>query len=270
METKGHVWVMGAGAFTSRRLPVGLADRLAKLKAVFTIIREPLGIWLPVELRGIQVVRLADEFTNFTDRIDNYQRVARRVVEAARDGSEVMYITYGSPVIFDRVLSFIRNMCFEANLLCTVIPATSSVDALLAFVGEDMAPGLQICEARWLVRNSIRLDPRLAVLLFQVGVYWTDGLVQPTEIQTSHLVSLKEYLLKVFPAKHPAVFVRAPFTMADEGYANCRSLDELDSGVPQDLMGTSLYLPALSDTERDYKSWWCMVRRGAWRVARVE
>src|SRR5262249_22326406 len=118
METKGHVWVMGAGAFTSRRLPVGLADRLAKLKAGFTIIREPLGIWLPVELRGIQVVRLADEFTNFTDRIDNYQRVARRVVEAARDGSEVMYITYGSPVIFDRVLSFIRNMCFEANLLC--------------------------------------------------------------------------------------------------------------------------------------------------------
>lgn len=251
------MWILGAGAFASGRLPLGLSHRLSNIETVFTIIREPINTWLPVELRRtLNVVCLVSEFSNFGDRLDNYKRIAQKVVDAATSGKDVVYLTYGSPVVFDRVTGLIQLECTKTNLPCTLVPSTSSVDALLAYIGEDMAPGLQICEARWLVQRAIQLDPRLSVLLFQIGVFWTDGIVQETDLNTTHLSALQEYLLKYFPIGHPALFVRAPFTLLDEGYFNCRPLERLVDGVSQDLSDTSLYLPSISDVDRSYKRWW--------------
>ncbi len=166
--------------YGSRHLPVGVADRMGRLDLVFTTIREPASLWLPHELRDVELVRLHEEYTNRDDRLDNYRRIAAKVVARARSGAQVAYFTYGSPVVFDRVVSIIAEESRSKSIDCRVIPAASSVDALLAFIGSDMAPGLQICEARWLVTQKVRLDPSLAALLFQPGLFMTDGMASGT------------------------------------------------------------------------------------------
>jgi hypothetical protein len=240
----GRIWVLGLGAYGSRRLPVGIADRMGRLDAVFTTVREPASLWLPHEFREVDLIRLESEYTNLNDRLDNYLRIAERVLARARAGGKVAYITYGSPVVFDRVVSIIAGTSRDEGLDCRVIPATSSVDALLAFIGEDMAPGLQICEARWLVKAEVRIDPSLAALLFQPGVFATDGVARGTADELAALAELREYLGAFYPPDHPALFVRAPFSVMDPGYLARRTVGALEGGSPDDLRDTSLYLPA--------------------------
>jgi hypothetical protein len=240
----GRIWVLGLGAYGSRRLPVGVADRMGRLDAVFTTVREPASLWLPHEFREVELIRPESEYTNLDDRLDNYLRIAERVLARARAGGKVAYVTYSSPVVFDRVVSIIAGTSLDEGLDCRVIPATSSVDALLAFIGEDMAPGLQICEARWLVKAEVRIDPSLAALLFQPGVFATDGVARGTADELAALTELREYLGAFYPPDHPALFVRAPFSVMDPGYLARRSVGALETGSPDDLKDTSLYLPA--------------------------
>jgi hypothetical protein len=240
----GRIWVLGLGAYTSRRLPVGAADRMGRLDAVFTTVREPASLWLPHELGEVELIRLEGEYTNLEDRLDNYRRIAERVLTRARAGGNVAYVTYGSPVVFDRVVSIIATTSRDEGLDCRVIPATSSVDALLAFIGEDMAPGVLICEARWLVKAKVRIDPSLATLLFQPGVFATDGVARGTAEELAALSELSEYLGAFYTDDHPALFVRAPFNLMDAGYLARRTVGALAAGSPDDLKDTSLYLPA--------------------------
>jgi len=129
VEAKGQIWILGLGAFGSRHLPTGVASRLGGLTRVFTTIREPASLWLPHELRGVDVVKLDREYVNRRDRLDNYLRIAERVVAAARAGDRVAYFTYGSPVAFDRVVSLVAERSRAEGIDCRVLPATSSVDA---------------------------------------------------------------------------------------------------------------------------------------------
>jgi hypothetical protein len=242
----GRIWVLGLGAYASRRLPVGVADRMGRLDAVFTTVREPASLWLPHELGQVELIRLDGEYTNLEDRLDNYLRIAERVLARARAGGNVAYVTYGSPVVFDRVVSMIAKASRDESLDCRVIPAASSVDALLAFIGEDMAPGLQICEARWLVKAKVRIDPSLATLLFQPGVFATDGVARGTAEELAALAELSGYLRAFYAHDHPALFVRAPFSVMDHGYLGRRTVGALERGSLDDLRDTSLYLRAVA------------------------
>ena len=246
MDAKGQVWILGFGAYGSRHLPVGVADRMGQLDLVFTTIREPASLWLPHELRDVELVRLHEEYTNRDDRLDNYQRIAAKVIARARSGARVAYFTYGSPVVFDRVVSIIAEESRSELIDCCVIPAASSVDALLAFIGSDMAPGLQICEARWLVKQKVRLDPSLAALLFQPGLFMTDGMASGTAEELAALAELSGYLRAFYAHDHPALFVRAPFSVMDHGYLGRRTVGALERGSLDDLRDTSLYLPAVA------------------------
>ena len=156
MGAKGEIWILGVGAYAPRHLPVGVSSRMGRLDRVFTTIREPAALWMPYELRDVDLVRLHGEYTNRLDRLDNYRRIAQRVLAAARSGDRLAYFTYGSPVAFDRVVSLLVEGGRAEAIDCRVLPATSSIDALLAFLGLDMAPGVQVCEARWLVQHGVR------------------------------------------------------------------------------------------------------------------
>ena len=86
----------------------------------------------------------------------------------------------------------------------------------------------------------------MAALLFQPGFYATDGIPDGSIEDLAALGGLREYLSQFYPAHHPALFVRAPFGLLDEGYLARRRLDELEMGSVDDLRDTSLYLPAVA------------------------
>jgi hypothetical protein len=110
---------------------------------------------------------------------------------------------------------------------------------------EDMAPGLQICEARGLVKAKVRIDPSLATLLFQPGVFATDGVARGTAEELA-VAELSEYLSDFYTDDHPALFVRAPFSVMDAGYLARRTFGALERRSPDDLRDTSLCLPAVA------------------------
>jgi hypothetical protein len=135
------------------------------------------------------------------------------------------------------------------------LPGVSSIDATLCFLGEPIGAGLQICEARWLVNNDIEFDVRLPLFLFQIGIFWTDGIPSPSEMHPSRLLDLKLYLLRKYPERHYAVFVRAPCYDGDAGYMRATELRALDIGEHIDLAGSSLFIPPVSLQSDSPKFW---------------
>jgi hypothetical protein len=239
----GSVVVLGTGTILGQDYTRRFEQELLGATKILTNIIEPAERWLPQSVRQREVECVRGLYSNPLQRIDNYARVAGHVVAAAREGGGVAFVTYGSPVVYDRVVSMIRELCVQDGLLCRVIPAVNSIDSMMAMLGLDMAPGLQMCEARWLVQNRIRIEPRLATLLFQVGFFWTDGIPQPGDLQASHLALLGEYLLDFYPASHIGVFVRAPGFAGDSGYIRKEALGRIHLGTVEDLSDTSFYIP---------------------------
>jgi hypothetical protein len=253
----GPIWIFGTGAFASERLHSSLAAKLYGVATVYSHIEEDRSTWLPEQLRKVKFVSLAGEETNLQHRFDNYSRKANAVLAGALAPAEVVYFTTGSPVVYDRVVGLIRELATSHGITCHVIPATSCVDPVLAFLGQDMAPGLQICEARWLVKNNVRLDAHLNVLLVQVGAFWTDGIPQPQEFSLDKLLPLQEYLLTQYPPSSPALFVRAPLYFGEPGYARGTFIGELaQPGSRADLAGTSLFLPSPLNADPDSNLPW--------------
>jgi len=250
-----EVVILGTGTMLGGDLTVRFRDALTAAARIFTIVREPAGLWLPKDLATVELQSLNHLYSNAESRVDNYLRVGRYVVDAAAGGGTTALVTYGSPVVYDRVTSVVRNLCEANRILCRVIPAVSSIDSMMAVLGEDIAPGIQICEARWLVKSQIPMTASLQALLFQVGIAWTDGLARTDDATPDKLAELKHYLLRFYPPAHPAVFLRAPGFDGDAGYRRATPLARLDMGFVDDLLGTSLYLPAAGVSPGGSRVW---------------
>jgi hypothetical protein len=251
----GAISIVGLGICFGRDRTEGLRRELAQCQRIFTIVREPVSLWAPEDVALPPVVTLYNEYAEGVERVLNYEKAATRVLGAALQGERVCFLTYGSPSVYDRVAMLLRLRGVEAGLDVRCLSAVSSIEAILSFIGEDMAPALQVAEARWAVRSGYRIEPNAALLLTQIGAFWTDQVPLLSEAAPERLEPLRHYLSQAYEGAHPAIFVRAPVTDGDQGYLRVASIEGLVFGSQADLLGTSLFVPAAIDRERERKLW---------------
>jgi hypothetical protein len=179
-------------------------------------------------------------------RSENYAEATGLVLEAAEAERPIAYLTLGNPVVFDTVAQEILAGARARGWRALVIPGISSVDTVLADLGQEPAPGLQLYEASCFVGAAVKPDTRFACLLMQIGVFGTNYAVIGREPRADALAALKDYLLQFYPCEHVVVLVRSAPNLDRPASIHYVTVGSLDHVAPDSQRGSSLYIPALS------------------------
>lgn len=172
---------------------------------------------------------LADCYGESGPGRDAYERMTETILAPAREGERVCAAFYGHPGVFvapsGEAIRRARREGIEARML----PGVSSLDCLFADLGVDpAAAGLQTYEASDFIRRRPAIEPRAALVLWQVGVVASrDALVAA--------------LLDSHPETHGVVVYEASPYPGVEPRADSLALGEL--GGAELSQASTLYVP---------------------------
>jgi uncharacterized protein YabN with tetrapyrrole methylase and pyrophosphatase domain len=225
-------------------LTVETSHVLATCTRIFTLVREPPAVWLPSGAVDIPVINIFDMYAEGALRTDNYERVANHIIRALDETEVVGYVTYGNPFVYDSVSQHLARHAERLAIPFRVVAAISSIDTLLCDLRADMAPGIQIYEASWLVAAQIPLNVTAPAILVQLGTFGSFRAHYRDQQSIQPLTALSEYLCSLYPPSHGVVLVRSRDRMQASEIRRMALAQLAD--LPQDgFLGASMYLPAL-------------------------
>jgi uncharacterized protein YabN with tetrapyrrole methylase and pyrophosphatase domain len=222
----GSLVVVGTGIGPAH-LTAETRAELAAADDVLYLVADPLSERALLDLvpRAASLAPLYDPAA----RLDGYEAIAEAVVAPARAGRRVCAAFYGHPgMLVWPAREAIRRARAE-GLRARMLPAVSSLDCLFADLGVDPAAGgCQLYEAGDLLRRRPALEPRAALVLWQVGT------VPPAEVAAA--------LGERYPAAHEAVLYEASPYPGVEPVVERIRLDALAASRPSER--ATLFVPA--------------------------
>jgi precorrin-2 methylase len=252
MSDKPLLSVIGLGVKIPDHATTEAMRAMALCDRIFAVVQEPPAVWLPPSAAGkIPVTNILGLYVEGTLRTQNYDRAAETIFQSVRDGQTIGYVTYGNPLAYDSVAQNLVRRAQQAGTRFQVVPGISSVDTLLCDLGTDMAPGLQVYEASWLVAAQIRLHPTVAAILLQVGMFGTLRTHYRTRPEARSLAELAEYLGRSYPPSHNVFLVRSAGAAGDPPHIKESPLGNLCDVTSEDLLNCSMYIPSLEPTSLD-------------------
>jgi uncharacterized protein YabN with tetrapyrrole methylase and pyrophosphatase domain len=178
-----------------------------------------------------------------------YRRMAERMVEvagAAREvGRHACFATYGHPHWLVIPSRRAQELAADHGLRVVVVPGVSSFDTLLIDSPVQLDFGAQLLDATRFVKQRLRIDARVPVLLFQVGVFGADTF-WPTPEEIGRFEPLVCRLEELYPADHPIHIIMSGW---GERFPTCVEsvpLGELRSAIHVAHGSTTIVIPALA------------------------
>lgn len=173
----------------------------------------------------------ADDYELGAFRPRMYERMARKVVDAALAGESVVLIEPGSAVTSDVVTQCVLALARPHRLRVRILPAVSCVEGVVAALGFDPSAGLQIVQAMELVLRGKRLSPDMAAVVIQPGYYDTLWYVGGPRSKQGRFDVLQEGLARSYPSETPVALVRLSLGHAepDVFWTRLGSLDSVGS-----------------------------------------
>jgi uncharacterized protein YabN with tetrapyrrole methylase and pyrophosphatase domain len=221
---------------------------------IYSIGQEPPSLWLPNGSNDdLNVVNLFSMYSEGAPRAENYERVAKTIIQSLRETTPVGYVTYGNPLAYDSVAQNLINYAKELDIPFRVVPGICSIDTLLCDLGLDMAPGIQICEASWLVAAQICLRTDLAAILLQIGAFGSFRTHYRTPPTSKSLASLVDYLTRFYSNSHRVFLVRSSNLPNRPGNVCALELQNLCNADQQNILNASMYIPASRESDLDEK-----------------
>jgi hypothetical protein len=245
------LFVIGLGVKIPLHTTAEARLALSACTRIYSIIQEPPDLWLPPAGQDVEVIDLMRMYNEGALRTENYERVAETIIEAVNETQCVGYVSYGNPLAYDSVAQSLVHSAGEAGLPFRVVAGISSIDTLLCDLGRDMAPGLQIYEASWLVAARIPLQTDIAVILLQLGTFGSLRTHYKEPPSPAALSGLLTYLGRFYPLSHQVFLVRS--TNHGDRPSNIRvlNLGDICSSRTEDILNASMYIPALRQSRLD-------------------
>jgi hypothetical protein len=204
-----RLYVIGLGIRIPGHTTIEAAHAMSQCMRLYSIVQEPAAWWLPPRHISVPIVSLLPMYVEGELRTSNYDRVANAVFTGLEEVSTVGYVTYGNPLAYDSVGQKLVRDARTAGIACRVIPGISSVDTILCDLGRDMAPGVQIYEASWLVATGAPLNISVATILLQLGHFGSDRAHYRERRPADALAPLVGYLGRFFPNSHEVFLVQS-------------------------------------------------------------
>jgi len=240
----GILYVVGMGVKIPGHRTVEAAEALARCERIYTIVQEPPHVWLPpLREPDSSVVNLMSLYVEGALRSDNYSRVTKTIIEGLKEVATVGYVTYGNPLSYDSVAQALAREAETAPWRLEVIAGISSIDTILCDLRLDMAPGVQVYEASWLVASRTTLNAAAAVILLQLGHFGTARARYRQRRRPESLADLVSYLRGFYPESHTVTLVQSSSDARPAAMTRVQ-LGEL-TNLREDQWAESVYIPPL-------------------------
>jgi len=235
----GRLVVTGLGIRLGSQLTWEARRAIERADRLFYLVANPAAeSW--VRRLNASAESLADCYVNGEPRDRAYRAMVERILAPVRQGFQVCAAFYGHPGVFvypsHEAIRIARSEGFEALML----PGISAEDCLFADLGVDPGwSGCQSYEATDFLVHERRIDPRTALILWQVGLV---GRVESRRggygRNRRGLTLLQKALLSYYPAEHPTIVYEAsPYAVVGPSVQHLPlgRLREADLDVPSTL-----------------------------------
>lgn len=245
----GKLTVVGTGITAISQMTREAEYCLGTAEKVFFLVTDPhTEAYIRQLNASAECLRHHYEPGSGKPRLWAYQDMVESILKPVRKGLSVCAAFYGHPGVFvfpsHEAIVQAREEGHEAKML----PGISAEDMMFADLGFDPAlPGLQTYEATGFVLLRPRIDPRIPLVLWQIGVV---GILTPQAMPSRrNLEVLVNALLHTYPSNHDVIVYQAS---AYENVAPVLHQCPLGDLSSQNINALStLYIPPSAHAEPD-------------------
>ncbi|WP_300259139.1 nucleoside triphosphate pyrophosphohydrolase [Clostridium sp.] len=227
--------IMGLGPGAYEALTIGALKELKNNKNIyFRTEKHPTVDFLKDE--GIKFESYDHAYERYDSFDDVYKYIAEDLITKINDDEDLIYAVPGHPLVAEKSVVNLIELCKQNNIEYEVLPAVSFVDAMMEALQVDPIEGVKIIDA-FDMKNQI-LDKRVGTII--------------TQVYNNFIASeVKLKLLEGYEDDTEIIFVRAAGV---EGLESIRkiSLYELDWQEDIDYL-TSIYIPKDLGNKKDFQ-----------------
>ena len=209
------------------------------------------SIGLPEVLRSlfkssrIPITELDDRFKEGDDYAAAYLDVADHVLKRAAIEPPVALLVPGNPMFQNTLSRFLVQTARQRDVPVQLFPSVSIVDALISDIGLDVtAGGLQVFDARQLVRRAWTINPRIPLVLLALG-----GLFEGADDAVSRgdsLAALGAQLRLFYPEGHAVTLVTRATGRGDISHSTVQ-LKRLAELAPHVTLASALFVDVVRE-----------------------
>ena len=227
--------IMGLGPGAYEALTIGALKELKNNKNIyFRTEKHPTVDFLKDE--GIKFESYDHAYEKYDSFDDVYKYIAEDLITKVKDDEDLIYAVPGHPLVAEKSVINLIELCKENNIQYEVLPAVSFVDAMMEALQVDPIEGVKIIDA-FDMKNQI-LDKRIGTII--------------TQVYNKFIASeVKLRLLEGYEDDTEIIFVRAA---GIEGLESIRKIPlyELDWQEDIDYL-TSIYIPKDLGNKKDFQ-----------------
>lgn len=245
-DNTGCLSVVGVGIGFAMHVPPNIVSIIEKADAVLYLAADPAtAAWLHKlneTARSLSRPRPAQD----TLAEEVYESMAQQVIETLAAAKRVALVTYGHPAVYHHTAHRAIELARAAGYDATMFPAVSAFDCMLADLGIDPALGCVMYDATALVLSKLPLDPRLHLVLWQIGVFANPYYKKTRRVPLDLLV---ERIANAYGSRHRACIYSAPLLPTCAPRIEVVPIDELASVALDERC--LLYIPASAPQRAD-------------------
>ena len=157
--------IVGLGPGAPEALTIGAVKALEDSNNLyFRTEKHPTVDYLKGKLKSFNTCDNYYEEGSSFDEV--YQNIAKDIIEKYKECDELVYAVPGHPLVAEKSVLNIINLCEKNDIEYNVLPAVSFVDAMMDRLKIDPIEGLKIIDA-FDIKNQI-LDKRIGTIITQV------------------------------------------------------------------------------------------------------
>jgi Tetrapyrrole (Corrin/Porphyrin) Methylases len=201
------IWIAGLGLTT-----VGQVTR--EVEQAVRVSREVLYLDTGVATRQYlqdlcpRITSLYEEsYAPGSARVNGYEHMAARVVEAALDHPPVTFAIHGHPLVAAHPPFLVLELAKALELQVEVLPGISAIDTILADLRLDpVVHGVQMYEATDLLLRRRPLQADVPAIIWQIGPLET-ALHSERVSRPERFARFVNHLRLFYPARHEVVAI---------------------------------------------------------------
>ncbi|KOA18776.1 nucleoside triphosphate pyrophosphohydrolase [Clostridium homopropionicum DSM 5847] len=210
----------------------------------FQLLKNSENVFFRTEIHpNIEYLReLGVKFSTYDNKYENldsfdrvYEEIAKDLIHRHKTLGDIVYAVPGHPMVAEKSVSILIELCKDENIDIEVLPAISFVDAIMESLKIDPINGVKIIDA-FDIENQI-LDKRVGTII--------------TQVYNKFIASeVKLRLMEYFNDNMEIYFIRAAGIRELESIRKI-FLYELDRQEDIDHL-TSIYIPKNLDSSKDF------------------
>jgi precorrin-2 methylase len=248
-----ELWVTGLGITTATQLTREAEHAIRSSREVLYL---DAGVATQSLLESLcpKVTSLFEEsYSEDRPRLDAYEHIAARVMDAALDHPPVTFAIHGHPLIATNPPFLVLDLAKALDVKTAVLPGVSAIDSILADLRVDpVVSGVQMYEATDLLLRRRPLQADVPLIIWQIGPL-------ETALHSNRVSSPKRferfiaYLCQFYPARHEVTAVYcSPHPLMPADILKF-AIEDMGAHAHRIHAGFSLYVPpAKSRPIQDY------------------